>query len=202
MSLCLRQHGPPARSQGQARLFRVALHKLSPVGEIPIINTPMTLAQTETININSEGIDAATTASADATTTSACQAVVVRHACEAKQGKIRKKKSLPTLSLNKGLPRLHQSAWGGARLAICSISKRGTVQKTAQQMTNEINTAVINSRSFLLFLCYNFHLHAASLFQSISNPFLLPSSLPVCAFLCWDDSHLHSQSSLDQGSSL
>lgn len=56
---------PSAGSQGQARLFRAALHKLSPLGEITIINTPMTLAQTETININSEGTVAATAVPAD-----------------------------------------------------------------------------------------------------------------------------------------
>lgn len=76
-----------AESQGQAKLFRTALYKLSPVGEIPVINTPTTVSQTESININYEGIVAATVAPSDITITSACQAVVAGHACEAKEGK-------------------------------------------------------------------------------------------------------------------
>jgi len=81
---------PSAGTRGRARLFRATLHKLSPVDVIPVVNTPMRLALTETINISSEGIVAATAAAADTTPMSDFQAVVARHACEAKEGKIRK----------------------------------------------------------------------------------------------------------------
>lgn len=40
---------PSAGSQGQASLFRAALHEISPVGEIPVINTHMTVAQTSAL---------------------------------------------------------------------------------------------------------------------------------------------------------
>lgn len=66
MSLCSRQCGPAAGSQGQARLFRADLHKLSPSSEISGINIPMTLPLLANININSGGNFAATAAPADA----------------------------------------------------------------------------------------------------------------------------------------
>lgn len=65
MSLCSRQSGPAAFSQGQETLFRADLPKFSSSSEIPIINTPVTQAQVETLNINFEGNFAATAALAD-----------------------------------------------------------------------------------------------------------------------------------------